>query len=320
MQLQDQSMTKKATVIIPCFNVEEYINECLDSVKKQGRVVEHTYVVDNNSTDRTVSKVLEWKASNPEFQLTVCHEHKSGAPSARNHALKHVKTRWVQFLDADDLLIPKKIAEQISAFPNADVICGGAEIEALDGSRAHTSPASPITLALMKGQAGITSSNLFNTSTLNSVQGWDETKKSSQEYDLMFRMWNAGATFCVDVQQRAVIRARPSGQISTLDKVGNLVRFIELRISMLEVFRSHKAINKVDKEKMQQFLFNSIRQLAAFDLNEANRLYNLAFGKKKFIPHVNSNNSSAYVFSFKLVGFRKAEILKAAMREIFPLR
>ena len=51
----------QATVIIPCFNVEEYIEECLDSVKAQGASVHHTYVVDNNSSDDVVTKVKEWQ-------------------------------------------------------------------------------------------------------------------------------------------------------------------------------------------------------------------------------------------------------------------
>lgn len=313
-------MTQKATVIIPCFNVEEYINECLDSVKKQGSVVEHTYVVDNNSTDRTVSNVLEWQASNPEFQLTVCHERKSGAPSARNHALKHVKTRWVQFLDADDLLVQNKLAEQITLNPDADVICGGAQHRGVTGEVSQTLPMSQTALALIKGKSGITSSNLFSTAAVKKVQGWDTTKKSSQEYDLMFRMWQDGATFSADPRVRAIIRARPRGQISSQDKVGNLVRFIELRNRMLEAFLSQMALSPAETEDVQQFLFNSIRHLAAFDSMEANRLYDLTFGKTRFIPHVNSNNSRAYVFSFKLVGFRKAEIFKATLRKIFSLK
>ncbi|HHZ82017.1 MAG TPA: glycosyltransferase, partial [Flavobacteriales bacterium] len=41
-------------VIIPCYNVEGYIFECLDSVKKQGDIVSEIYCVDNNSTDDTL--------------------------------------------------------------------------------------------------------------------------------------------------------------------------------------------------------------------------------------------------------------------------
>ena len=60
----------KATVIIPCFNVEDYIKECLDSVVQQEGSVHHTYVVDNNSTDSTWIKVREWQTANPSIAAT----------------------------------------------------------------------------------------------------------------------------------------------------------------------------------------------------------------------------------------------------------
>ncbi|MGY8888390.1 MAG: glycosyltransferase family 2 protein, partial [Flavobacteriales bacterium] len=42
------------SVVIPCYNVEDYIYECLDSVKLQGECVDEIFCVDNNSTDNTI--------------------------------------------------------------------------------------------------------------------------------------------------------------------------------------------------------------------------------------------------------------------------
>ena len=49
-------MNNKATVIIPCFNVEAYIEECLDSVLLQRDTVLEIFVVNNNSTDNSLEK------------------------------------------------------------------------------------------------------------------------------------------------------------------------------------------------------------------------------------------------------------------------
>lgn len=94
----------QATVIIPCFNVEDYIQECLNSVLLQGKAVHHTIVVDNNSTDSTVSKVQEWHQAHPTFPLTITEEKKPGAPAARNNPLSQVATKCIQFLEANNLL------------------------------------------------------------------------------------------------------------------------------------------------------------------------------------------------------------------------
>ena len=171
-------MMDKATVIIPCYNVEAYILDCLDSVVLQGGVVHHTYVVDNNSTDDTIKKVREWQKSNPNFPLTLLSETKPGAPAARNLPLALVETKWIQFLDADDLLLPGKIEEQIREFPKADVICAGFQRVSLHGEKTPILPSPNIPLALIQGAAGITSSNLFSTRSIQSVKGWDETLMS----------------------------------------------------------------------------------------------------------------------------------------------
>src|SRR5262245_30498803 len=95
----------KATVIIPCHNVEDYVVECLGSVCEQGAVVHHIYCVNNNSSDRTVEIIEAWQVEHPDVKLTLLDESKPSASAARNAPLAHVETEWIQFLDADDLLL-----------------------------------------------------------------------------------------------------------------------------------------------------------------------------------------------------------------------
>ena len=112
----------KVDVIIPCLNVEGYIEECLDSVKLQGKSVRKVFCVDNNSTDKTVSTIQNWTRQNPELDLELLHEQKPGACSARNKPLSLVETEWIQFLDADDILLEGKIAFQLIQTEDCDVI------------------------------------------------------------------------------------------------------------------------------------------------------------------------------------------------------
>ena len=300
----------KATVIIPCFNVEDFIKECLDSVLLQGEIVHHTFIVDNNSTDSTVSKVREWLNEHPTFPMTITEEKKPGAPAARNNPLSQIETKWIQFLDADDLLIEGKIRDQIQQFNDADVISAASKHLTIDGTERNSIPEQNIVLALMKGKAGITSSNLFSTSSILTVNGWDESLKSSQEYDLMFRMWRTGAAFALDLDTRALIRERHSGQISQRNGLDKWIQLVKLREQMLAEFLESAANDDAQKAALYHSFFDKLRSLAKHDLDTAANFYDRILSPVKFFPKQNEANSALYVMVFRLLGFRGAERMK----------
>lgn len=300
----------QATVIIPCFNVEEYIQECLDSVLLQGKAVHHTYVVDNNSTDSTVSKVKEWHQAHPTFPLTITEEKKPGAPAARNNPLSQIETKWIQFLDADDLLIEGKISDQIQKFPQADVICAASKHIATDGTERKTIPEPNVPLALMKGQAGNTCSNLFSTASILAVHGWDESLNSSQEYDLMFRLWKSGASFVIDPNPRTIIRERPSGQISQRDPRDRWQQLIRTQLKMLRFYDEKHVLDESSLIQCQQAIFDRIRILSKYDRDQAIDLFDKFLKPYQFHPQPNESNSKAYIALVRLVGFALAERIK----------
>ncbi len=291
---------EKATVIIPCYNVEAYIRECLDSVALQGDIVHHTYVVDNNCTDGTVNIVDTWRKANPKSPLTLLSETKPGAPAARNLPLSRVETKWIQFLDADDLLLPGKIEDQIRQFPKADVICASAKHIATDGIERTSIPQLDVRIGLIKGELGNTCANLFSASSIQAILGWNELLESSQEYDLMFRIWQTGARFEVDLTPRAAIRAREKGQISQCDPEGRWSRLVGLRMRMLQSM-IHSGISSQEKQNILQAVFDFVRVLFPLNEEEAATHYNklVAFG---FKPQTSPTSSLKYIISTRLIG------------------
>ncbi len=303
-------MKGEATVIIPCYNVEAYIHECLDSVALQGDVVHHIYVVDNNSTDDTIDTVRRWQNENPTSPLTVLSQTKPGAPAARNLTLSRIETKWIQFLDADDLLLPGKIEDQIRQFPNADVICAVFQRVSIRGEKTTVRLTQNIPLALMRGTAGITSSNLFSTESVQSVKGWDESLKSSQEYDLMFRVWQTGATFEVDLTPRAFIRERHSGQISQRDPAAKWTHLVLLRERMLTNFETDARVEESTSIALYQSFFDQLRNLAKYDLDTALSSYSRILKPIRFSPKRSDATTSAYLLCFRVLGFEFTERLK----------
>ena len=100
------------SVIIPCFNVEDYISECIESVVSQSYHELEIICIDNNSTDYTWSLLLDLKNKYPK--IVVAQEMKKGANAARNKGLSVANGDWIQFLDADDLISESKIKHQLN--------------------------------------------------------------------------------------------------------------------------------------------------------------------------------------------------------------
>lgn len=91
------------TVAICVYNAERYIVETLESVMKQTRQGFELLIVNDCSTDGSVAKIKEFFEQHPRQYELVEFEENRGIGYARNFALNHAKTKYILFLDADDL-------------------------------------------------------------------------------------------------------------------------------------------------------------------------------------------------------------------------
>ena len=268
-------MLPKVSVVIPCYNVEDYIEECLAAIFAQDYPDLEVIAVDNNSKDRTLELLRE--AEGRYANLVVLEEKRQGAPAARNKGLEQAKGEWIQFLDADDLLEPQKISHQIGLQPSdkVDFIAAAFLKIYIDGRKIKALiPNQHLWVNLVSGKLGITSANLFRKSALIAVGGWNEEMKSSQEADLMFRLIKRGGQAIIDNVDNTIIRQRSSGQISD-QSVDNKVRYIELRLKMLDYFRQQDAaFVREHCDAFYQTIYNRVLLIAQQDVNLAKQYYN----------------------------------------------
>lgn len=108
------------SVITPAFNSEEYILETINSVKGQTHQNWEMIIVDDCSTDNTVSLIKKEMEKDSRIKL-IQQEKNSGAAVARNTAIKQAKGRYLSFLDSDDLWYPEKIETQLIFMKENDV-------------------------------------------------------------------------------------------------------------------------------------------------------------------------------------------------------
>ena len=115
----------KVSVVIPCFNVSSYVEECLDSVLSQTLKDLECLCVDDGSTDDTIEILKRYAAADP--RVRVFELQHSGVYVARNHALKNAKGEFIAFMDPDDLYPSNNILERLysSAKSKGLLVAGG---------------------------------------------------------------------------------------------------------------------------------------------------------------------------------------------------
>ena len=101
----------ETTVAIPAFNAGRTIGAALQSVFAQTYRDYEVIVVDDGSTDDTASQVAEWGD-----RVTYVYQPNCGPAGARNEALRLARGRFIAFLDADDVWLPRKLERQVAYF------------------------------------------------------------------------------------------------------------------------------------------------------------------------------------------------------------
>lgn len=102
------------TVIIPCYNSAETLDTALKSVLRQTWRRLEVIVVDDASTDRSVSVVRQWQSVDKRLTL-IQQDYNQGAYAARNKALQVAQGEFITVHDADDWSHPEKIERQVKA-------------------------------------------------------------------------------------------------------------------------------------------------------------------------------------------------------------
>ena len=311
----------KVSVIVPCFNVEKYIEACIISVFEQTYDDIEIIVVNDGSKDDTEAIIKKLEPKSP-IPFTYIYQKNGGAPKARNHGLDHANGDYIQFLDADDVLKPEKLAHQIELikqnhFPS--IIIGSYSRQSESGKvlKEKIYPEKPselIWVKLMESDLGITSANLFRRKILveNGIR-WNEKLKSSQEYYLMFEVMKISPNLVFDPDIQTIVYHRDFGSISQLTESENLLRFLDVRVEMIEYVKT--ILNKNDLQDCYQALFHTLRAVYP-EFPEKATQYFKKYIPTTFRPTISSTVTRYYLMLFNLIGFENAEKLRVGAKKV----
>jgi glycosyltransferase involved in cell wall biosynthesis len=111
------------SIIVTSYNKAPYLGEAIQSILNQTYQNWETLIVDDGSTDHT--EVVAKRFCDADARITYYKKLNGGASSARNLAFNHIKGKYVQFLDGDDVIDPTKFEKQIDliADESDNIVC-----------------------------------------------------------------------------------------------------------------------------------------------------------------------------------------------------
>lgn len=113
------------SIIVPCYNQAQYLDECLQSVLDQTYKNWECIIINDGSPDDTEAVALEWCKKDERF--IYLKQSNKGVSQARNLGIKNASGNFIQFIDGDDTLQPDKIKKQylfLESNPQVDIVYG----------------------------------------------------------------------------------------------------------------------------------------------------------------------------------------------------
>ena len=107
------------SVIVPCYNQAQFLDECLQSVLDQTYQDWECIIVNDGSSDQTEQFAKKWVKKDKRF--IYFYKENGGLSSARNFGLDRASGTWIQLLDCDDYLDPNKLEKQLSVLTEVSI-------------------------------------------------------------------------------------------------------------------------------------------------------------------------------------------------------
>jgi glycosyltransferase involved in cell wall biosynthesis len=127
-------MNSFVSVIIPCFNAAETIEPTVNSCLAQGEIIKEIIIVDDFSTDESWEVLIALEKKSPAL-IKIYHNKVKGGNNARNLGYSISTGKYIQWLDADDLLMPGKLYAQckwMEDHAEADIIYSDWRLQIFD--------------------------------------------------------------------------------------------------------------------------------------------------------------------------------------------
>lgn len=213
------------SILVPCYNAAPYLAATLDSALSQTHPEVEVILVDDGSSDGSLAIARGY-----EPRIRVLAGPQRGASEARNAATRESRGEFLQYLDADDLLLPGAVASRVRALADSggDVACGDwrrifaraggswepGPIETADFRRFDADP----DLAVFKGFWAPPAALLYRRSIVDRIGGWNPALPVIQDARFLFDAAFRGGRFVHVPGDEAHYRQHSANSLSSRSK------------------------------------------------------------------------------------------------------
>jgi glycosyltransferase involved in cell wall biosynthesis len=256
----------KVSIIIPCYNCEEYIEETLEKLKKQSYTCFEVILINDGSNDGTYNKIKNWLIANPQIQGILIDQENKFQGAARNTGIKRSKYEYIAFLDADDYWDGNKLEicmKHLENNPDIDLLCHD-EFIIKNGRISGIVTSGPYKTfedLLLKGNCLSPSAVIAKREVLLSVNGFNESPKyfSVEDFDLWLRLSKAN----INIEYLN----EPLGYYKLHLENSTVARLENHLLNLINLYNDHsKGLSQKHGNIVKKKISNVFMQLAIFKI------------------------------------------------------
>lgn len=307
-------MQPKVSILIPCYNAERWIAQAIESALSQTYPDQEIIVVDDGSTDNSLAIIREF-----EDKIFWETGPNRGGNVARNRLLELSNGEWLQYLDADDYLLPDKVEKQVcylSEVPRTDILYSPSIFKhyQVNGSSQEVLPIpEPFDpwILLARWFLPQTGSPLWRKQALLDVGGWKPEQPCCQEHELYLRLLMAGKTFEYFSEAGSVYRQWSEETICKRDKPEVLRQRLAIETKLEKHLETVNLLTADRQSAINQARFECARKIWLEDPLWAKRLVRQIHKQQRTFSPGGAAAPVVYQWIYKILGFDIAE--KVAM-------
>lgn len=227
----------KVSVIIPTHDRVHSLKQAIDSVVEQSISANEIIVVDDTGSKNTKSLVESYN----NIPITFIHNPNNGASSSRNLGAKLAKSDFLAFLDDDDTWLPEKLEKQLALVngSGSDAVFSQLLVKydslGVEYATKAKNISDPLKNICIENYIGATISCLIRRDLFLELNGFDETFRAREEYDLWIRVIESGAKIGIveeplAISNRSFSRKRISSNISSYEQGIELINTKHLNL------------------------------------------------------------------------------------------
>lgn len=253
-------MNPRVSIIIPCYKQAHYLSDALESVLAQTHSNWECIIVNDGSPDDTGEVARGYASRDPRIRYL--EQENRGLAGARNSGLAIATGEYIQFLDADDVILPEKLAAQLAVFsqePRTSVVyCDFFYFEHTPDNRSDSPAAfkakygnNDIAAKLLGGNFVVVHAALVRRQDIQEAGGFDESLRACEDYDLWLRLAAQGKLFAYLDCALALYRITPGSMTR------DMLRQVDATLTVLQKIPrywnlSHSGLDAVLQDYMAE--------------------------------------------------------------------